>query len=79
MSGGEAAREETSRQVVYLLAMAVAIPLLVWWERKMSGPDAMTELRAVLPRPRPRAGRPSEDQALRELRRDIARFEGKVP
>ena len=79
MSSGEAAREETSRQVVYLLAMAVAIPVLLWWERKMSGPDAITELRSVLPRPRPRPGRVGEDQALRELRRDIARFEGKVP
>lgn len=79
MSAADKAREESARQLVYLLVMAVGIPLLIWWERKMSGPDAMTELRAMVPvrrRLRPALG---EDAALRELHRDIARFEGKVP
>jgi hypothetical protein len=40
-----AAREEGARQAVALCAMAVAIPLAVWLERRMSGPDATRQWR----------------------------------
>lgn len=78
MSAADRAREESARQLVYLAVMAIGIPLLIWWERKMSSPDAMMELRAMFPARR-RAAAFGEDAALRELHRDIARFEGKVP
>jgi hypothetical protein len=74
----EEARREGARQLVILAAMLAAVPLLIWWERKMSGPDALAELAAPF-RPRRRLARlPGEDLALRELHRDIARFEGKA-
>ena len=72
------AKREGARQLVMLAAMLAAVPLLIWWERKMSGPDALAELGAMF-RPRPRSARlPGEDAALRALHRDIARFEGKA-
>lgn len=37
----DAAREEAARQVVWLAAMLLAIPLLAWLERKATDPDAM--------------------------------------
>ena len=76
-NAAEEAKREGARQLVILAAMVAAIPLLIWWDRKMSGPDAMAELGAVF-RPRRRAGLPGEHAALRELHRDIARFEGKM-
>ena len=45
-----AAREEAARESVWLLAMAVAIPLLAYIERKATNPDALREakMRAAL-------------------------------
>lgn len=35
-----AAREEAARQAVYVAAMALAVPLLIWLERRAKDPDA---------------------------------------
>jgi hypothetical protein len=37
---GAAAREEAARQGAWLAVMLVAVPLLIWVERKASDPDA---------------------------------------
>jgi hypothetical protein len=37
---GAAAREEAARQGAWLAVMLVAVPVLVWLERKASDPDA---------------------------------------
>lgn len=42
---GEVAREEAARQGVWLVAMAVAIPLLTWIERQATQPDALKTLK----------------------------------
>lgn len=45
-----AAREEAARESVWLVTMAIAIPLLAYIERKATSPDAWreTKMRAAL-------------------------------
>ena len=45
-----AAKEEAARESVWLLAMAIAIPLFAYLERKATTPDALREakMRAAL-------------------------------
>ena len=38
---GAAAREEAARQAAWLAIMLVAVPVLVWLERKAADPDAL--------------------------------------
>ena len=39
------AREEAAGQAVWIAAMAIAIPLLAWLERKASDPDAWRQVK----------------------------------
>lgn len=40
-----AAREEAARESVWLVAMAIAVPLMAYLERKATSPDAWRETR----------------------------------